>query len=196
MLADLKLEQLDDLYREVGLGNRVPLLIVRRLTEEESEATDDPSATEKRPVPLAITGTEGVVMKFAKCCRPIPGDDIVAAFSPGRGVVVHRQGCRNMGDFHKQGNRWLDVDWGVISNADFNTEIQVAVRNRRGSLATVATAISEMGSNIENVLMKEQDGRTSTLQFVITVNDRRHLANIMRHLRVLPAVLRINRMNG
>jgi len=196
LLADLKLGQLDDLYREVGLGNRVPLLIVRRLTEEESEAADDPSATEKRPVPLAITGTEGVVMKFAKCCRPIPGDDIVAAFSPGRGVVVHRQGCRNMGDFHKQGNRWLDVEWGVISNADFNTEIQVEVRNRRGSLATVATAISEMGSNIENVLMKEQDGHTSTLQFVVTVNDRRHLANIMRHLRVLPAVLRIIRMNG
>jgi len=196
LLADLKLGHMDDLYREVGLGNRVPLLIVRRLTEEKPEAAGDSGATEKRPVPLAITGSEGVVMKFAKCCHPIPGDDIVAAFSPGRGVVVHRQGCPNMGDFRKQGNRWLDVEWGVISNADFNTEIQVEVRNRRGSLATAATAISEMGSNIENVLLKEQDGGTSTLQFVITVDDRRHLANIMRHLRVLPAVLRISRMIG
>jgi GTP pyrophosphokinase len=123
----------------------------------------------------------------------LPGDEIVATFSPGKGIVVHRQECRNIGEFKKTGINWLDVEWEKGSTSDFSTEIKVEVGNQRGVLATVASAISEMGSNIENVGMKERDGLTSTLQFVMTVKDRRHLANIMRRLRAIPTVLRIAR---
>jgi guanosine-3',5'-bis(diphosphate) 3'-pyrophosphohydrolase len=146
--------------------------------------------------PLAIKGTEGMVVRFAKCCRPIPGDEIVGTFNPGKGIVVHRQGCRNIGEFRKTGESWLDVEWEDTSASDFATEIKVEVGNKRGVLATVAAAISEMGSNIENVGMEERDGLTSTLFFVMSVKDRKHLANIMRRLRSLPSVMRITRMLG
>lgn len=133
-------------------------------------------------------------MKFAKCCRPIPGDKAIASFSPGKGIVVHRQECRNIGEVRKQDSHWLYVQWEARQSKTFSTEIKVETDNRRGVLATVASAISEMGSNIENVCMEEQDGLTSTLKFAISVEDRRHLASILRRVRSLAHVIRISRI--
>ena len=195
LLDEFKLKTLDELLEEIGLGNRMPLLVARRLTDSEPDATKEVERQDKGlvTVPLAIKGTEGMVVKFANCCRPIPGDEIVSTFSPGKGIVVHIQGCRNMGDFRKSGDTWLDVEWGDDPSGDYSTHIKVEVGNKRGVLATVASAISEMGSNIEHVGMEERDGLTSTLIFVMTVRNRKHLANIMRRLRSLPAVLKIVR---
>lgn len=196
LLEDFGLKSLDGLLEEIGLGNRMPLLVTRRLVDSETEMPKDLAGDiYSNAPPLAIKGTEGMVVKYAKCCRPIPGDEIVATFSPGKGIVVHRHECRNIGDFRK-GDSWLDVQWEKEPAGDFTTEIKVEVGNKRGSLATVASAISEMGSNIENVSMEERDGLTSTLHFVLTVNGRKHVANIMRRLRMLKAVLRIYRMAG
>ena len=108
--------------------------------------------------------------------------------------MVHRQECRNLGNFHSQRDKWLDVDWASDGNADFSTEIRVEVGNRRGALATVAAAIAEQGSNIENVQSRDKDGLTSTLDFLISVRGRRHLARIMRRLRQIPLVVLISRI--
>jgi guanosine-3',5'-bis(diphosphate) 3'-pyrophosphohydrolase len=198
VLKEFKLKQGEDLLGEIGLGNRMPVLVARRLLGSESEVGKEPvEVNDSMPAqPLAIKGTEGMVVRFAKCCRPIPGDEIVGTFNPGKGIVVHRQGCRNIGEFRKTGESWLDVEWEDTSASDLATEIKVEVGNKRGVLATVAAAISEMGSNIENVGMEERDGLTSTLFFVMSVKDRKHLANIMRRLRSLPSVMRITRMLG
>jgi guanosine-3',5'-bis(diphosphate) 3'-pyrophosphohydrolase len=107
---------------------------------------------------------------------------------------VHRQECRNLGDFQDQGDKWLDVEWASEPGADFSTEIRVEVGNRRGVLATVAAAIAELGSNIENVQSREKDGMTSTLDFLISVHSRQHLARVMRRLRHIPLVMRISRV--
>jgi (p)ppGpp synthase/HD superfamily hydrolase len=115
-------------------------------------------------------------------------------FSPGKGIVVHRQECRNIGDFQSQRDTWLDVEWASDPNADFSTEVRVEVGNRRGALATVAAAIAEKGSNIENVQSLEKDGVSSTLDFLLTVHGRQHLAQIMRRLRAIPLVMRIHRV--
>ncbi len=196
LLQDFGLKSLDYLLEEIGLGNRMPLLVTRRLVDSETEMPKDLAGDiYSNAPPLAIKGTEGMVVKYPKCCRPIPGDEIVATFSPGKGIVVHRHECRNIGDFRKS-DSWLDVQWEKEPAGDFTTEIKVEVGNKRGSLATVASAISEMGSNIENISMEERDGLTSTLHFVLTVNDRKHVANIMRRLRMLKVVMRIYRMDG
>ena len=195
LLKDFKLKKLDRLLEEIGLGNRMPLLVARRLADEEF-AEGAQHGTRSPATPLAIRGTEGMVVRLAKCCRPIPGDEIYAMFNPGKGIVVHREECPNIGDFRKQGDNWVDVEWAAEPHGDFNTEIKVEVGNKRGVLATVAAAISELGSNIENVGMEERDGLTSTLKFVMTVNNRKHLAHIMRRLRSIPTVLRIYRMMG
>ena len=196
LLTDLKLTKLDRLLEEIGLGNRMPLLVARRLLDEEPAHDGDVQRQKSVAAPLAIRGTEGMVVRLAKCCRPIPGDQIYAMFNPGKGIVVHREECPNIGDFRKQGDNWVDVEWATEPSGDFSTEIKVEVGNKRGVLATVAAAISEQGSNIENVGMEERDGLTSTLKFVMTVNDRKHLAHIIKRLRSIPTVLRIYRMIG
>jgi len=194
VLEELKVKDQETLLEDIGLGNRMPLLVARRLMDAAGEVSK--GIGRESGTPLAIKGTEGMVVKFAKCCRPIPGDEIVATFNPGKGIVVHHQSCRNIGDFRKSGENWLDVQWESEPAGDFATEIRVEVGNKRGVLATVAAAISAMGSNIENVGMEERDGLTSTLHFTMTVRDRKHLANIMRRLRALPQVLKISRQAG
>jgi len=194
-IEDFNIKSLNDLLEQIGLGNRMPMLVARRLLDADDDdgQFDLSSADRKNTQPLAIKGTEGMVVKFAKCCRPLPGDDIVAIFSPGKGIVVHRQECKNVGDLQR-GDNWVDLHWAEEPEGDFTTEIKVDVGNKRGSLASVASAISEMGSNIENVEMEERDGLTSTLHFIVAVNSRKHLANIMRRLRLMRTVLRIHRM--
>jgi RelA/SpoT family (p)ppGpp synthetase len=199
-LGESKLASPQSLLADIGLGKRMPALVARRLLAEcgaevgggEGERAGGEAAAHPRR--FAIKGTEGMVVNFARCCRPIPGDDIVGLFSPGRGIVVHRQECRNLGDFQRQRDNWLDVEWASDAEADFTTEIRVEVGNRRGALATVAAAIAEQGSNIENVQSEEKDGMTTTLDFLISVHGRQHLARIMRRLRLISPVTRIYRV--
>ncbi len=200
------LEDAARLFAEIGLGNRMPMLVARRLAGpaepapggEVATAQDglDGDGTGRNARRLAIRGTEGMVVHFARCCRPIPGDPITGLFSAGKGIVVHRNECRNLGDFHSKRDKWIDVEWSEEPQAEFQTEIRVDVGNRRGALATIATAIAEQGSNIENVHSREKDGMTTTLDFLINVTGRRHLAGIMRRLRQVPTVTRILRLSN
>jgi GTP diphosphokinase / guanosine-3',5'-bis(diphosphate) 3'-diphosphatase len=179
----------DDLLEDIGLGNRMPILTARRLQGEEAA---DVSAT-PGAAPLAIRGTEGMVVSFAKCCRPIPGDRIVGFVSAGRGIVIHTEGCKNIADIRNRPEKWVDVEWEREVKGEFTAELRVEVANQRGVLATVAAAIADMGSNIENVGIEERDGLNTSIAFTITVRDRQHLARVMRRIRHIPLVLRISR---
>ncbi len=194
-LAEWKIDSLDTLLVDVALGNRMPLLVAQRLTGQAGGPLPDAAHRDQHQDPLVIKGTEGVVVNYAKCCRPIPGDDITAVFNPGKGMVVHRQECPNLHE-GKVRESWLELDWEREIDNDFPTEVRVAVGNQRGVLATVAASIAEMGSNIENVSIEERDGLSSTLIFVIEVKNRQHLAGIMRRIRTIPAVIRISRALG
>jgi RelA/SpoT family (p)ppGpp synthetase len=182
------------LFAEIGLGNRLPLLVARRLVGVDGTGAQTEVPEEGSPRRLAIRGTEGMVVNLARCCRPIPGDAITGLFSPGKGIVVHRCECRNLGEFQSKRDKWLEVEWADDPKAEFQTEIRVEVGNRRGALATIAAAIAEQGSNIEYVNSREKDGMTSTLDFTINVHSRAHLATIMRRLRQIPLVVRITRL--
>jgi guanosine-3',5'-bis(diphosphate) 3'-pyrophosphohydrolase len=187
----------DQLLTDIGLGNRMPALVARRFAAERGGETTEREGSGEgggHAHPFPIKGTEGMVVNFARCCRPIPGDDIVGLFSPGKGIVVHRQECGNLGDFQRQKDRWLDVEWANVPGMDFSTEIRVEVSNHRGALATVAATIAEMGSNIENVQSHEKDGLSTTLGFALLVRGRQHLAQIIRRLRAIPLVMRIHRV--
>lgn len=196
-LVSVNLESDAQLLADIGLGNRMPALVARRLvTDGNTEATEKERRGEsaRQPHPFPIKGTEGMVVNFARCCRPIPGDAVVGLFSPGKGIVVHRQECGNLGDFQRQKDKWLDVEWASEPSTDFSTGIRIEVGNRRGALAMVATAIAEMGSNIEHVQSREKDGLSSTLDFTLMVRSRQHLAQIIRRLRTDPLVMRIYRV--
>ena len=192
LLKDYKLEHYDKLLEQIALGNRMSLLVARRLVSGQ-EVIDGGIEEKGSQIKLTIRGTEGMVVNYAKCCRPIPGDAITGLFTPGKGIVVHRQGCRNLGEYNRQGTNWIDIEWQAEMETEFSTEIQVTVGNRRGVLAIVASEISTFGSNIENVGSSDRDGLSSILTFVISVRDRVHLAKIMRHVYKLPSVVKVNR---
>jgi (p)ppGpp synthase/HD superfamily hydrolase len=194
-LAELRVATLDELCEQIGLGQRPAILVARRLLPEPAR-DGVPSAAEpagKEPAPLSIKGGEGTVISFAKCCHPIPGDPILGFLTAGRGLVIHNQQCKNVAEFRKKPDKWVNVEWASALEEQFATELHIETENQRGVLATIAAAISEFGSNIEDVKTKERDGLHTTIQFLIMVRDRLHLARIMRRLRAIPAVRRITR---
>jgi (p)ppGpp synthase/HD superfamily hydrolase len=146
--------------------------------------------------PLGIRGTEGMVVTFAKCCRPIPGDSIVGTFTKGKGIVIHTAQCRNLGEFRRQPERWIEVSWEGVLHRDFPAELRLEAVNRRGVLAQLAAEISHLGSNIEHMVVEERDEHVSTMDFVLCVRDRVHLARIIKRLRAQPTVLRVMRPRG
>lgn len=188
VLDEFRLASLDELMAQVGLGERLAPLVARRLLPEGT-----PEAEPTASGPLAIKGTEGMVVTLARCCHPIPGDAIVGYLSTGRGIVIHRASCRNLADYRNQPDKWIEVQWEKGISREFSVEIRGEVANQRGVLAMVAATIAELGSNIEHVALQEREDQTSTLSLVFSVHDRKHLANIMRHIRNMPQVIRISR---
>ena len=209
LLSEIDCASLNLLFIEVGLGNQLAPFVARRLTENltAKQAVIGTQAIRNvwsRYMPawlggsraqpaLSIKGTEGMVVSYAKCCYPIPGDPIVGFISTGRGIVIHRSTCKNLADLRDRREKCIDVQWESEVEAEFPVEIRVDVVNRVGVLATLATAISGQGANINHVDIEDRDGRVSTLGFVITVHDRNHLATIMRHVRALEQVTKIRR---
>lgn len=186
---EFKLEDTDELYESIGLGQHLAPLVARRLMPAQAAE----SRPEKPGIPLAIRGTEGLVVSFARCCHPIPGDAIVGVLTAGKGIVIHRDDCNNLNEYRNQPDKWIDVQWERNIKRDFPVEIRAEVANQRGVLATVAADIADLGSNIEHVNLQERDETSSALTFVFGVRDRRHLARILRKLRGLPQVMRIQR---
>jgi len=192
LLKEYHLRHFDELLVEVGMGRRPAVLVARALVSaEQSDHAAGGNAPAMRP--LVIKGAEGQVMHFAKCCRPIPGDPVVGIITKGRGMVIHTETCRNLREHRYPPENCLDVQWEPGLDEDFQVEIGAVVADRRGVLATVAAAIGDCDSNIENVGIEERDGLTNTLKFTITVRNRRHLAEVMRRVRNIPSVMRISR---
>ncbi len=197
LLEVMNIKSLDRLLEDIGLGNRMPFLVAKRLAQKDIHAAVKLDSIAKGvETPLIIKGTEGMVVTLAKCCRPIPGDTIIGYFNPGRGIVVHHHDCRNSGDMKKKQVSWLDVEWSKDASGEFPVEIRIELRNKRGTLATIAATISSMDANIENVSVIDQDDRVSIDLITLTVKNRLHLANIMRKLKKLFIVLKITRVKA
>ncbi|MFO7593491.1 MAG: bifunctional GTP diphosphokinase/guanosine-3',5'-bis pyrophosphate 3'-pyrophosphohydrolase [Pseudomonadota bacterium] len=192
VLKEYGLETEEALLEQVGLGNRMAPLVARAISDQETNLpARRGEANGSRP--LAIQGTEGTVVQFAKCCRPIPGDKILGLLTAGRGIVIHTQDCKNVAEFRKYPEKWIDVEWAKGVEGDFPVELRIEVKNQRGVLATVAAAVAETQANIDNISLDERDGLHTTLNLTVSVTDRRHLARIIRRLRAIEQVLRIIR---
>src|SRR5580698_3797401 len=187
-LGELGMKDLDELYERIGLGERLAPLVARRLLP--SAQTEDGTGA---PAPLAIAGTEGLLVTYARCCFPIPYDPIFAFLSAGRGIVIHRENCVNVEDYRKHPEKWLPVSWQTSPDRQFSSEIRVYVANRTGVLAAVAAAIASTETNIDHVSIDEQDSDASILTFELRVHDRKHLARIVRVIRRMPDVTRVTR---
>lgn len=192
LMEDCGFKSREGLFADIGIGNRMAMLVARRLVPQE-KGGGERSPEKEHSKPLAIRGTEGMVVHFARCCRPIPGDAIVGFISAGRGLVIHTETCNNLSEYRSRPDKWIDVEWEPDIEGEFPAEIRVDVSNQKGVLATIAAEISEAGSNIENVSIEERDGLDTSMNFTVTVRDRRHLARVIRCIRKLPSVMRISR---
>jgi GTP pyrophosphokinase len=189
LLKEIGVADEDTLLEQVGLGERLAPVVAGLLAQESSERGD--SAADPRK-PLEIAGTEGSVVSYAHCCYPIPGDEIVGFMSSGRGIVIHRDRCRNLAEYRKQPAKWIPVNWTRGVKAEFESEIQVRTLDRVGLLAEVAGRISAAHTNIEHVRV-DRDGDASALAFRLKVRDRRQLAQVVRSIRTIPGVVRVSR---
>src|SRR5262245_28635900 len=189
LLKELGLADEDALLEQVGLGERLAPVVAGMMAQEPDESGATDAAPRK---PLEIAGTEGSVVSYAHCCYPIPGDEIVGFMSSGRGIVIHRDRCRNLAEYRKQPAKWIPVNWTRGIKAEFESEIQVRTLDRVGLLAEVAGRISAAHTNIEHVRV-DREGDASALAFRLKVRDRRQLALVVRSIRTIPGVVRVSR---
>ena len=190
VVANTGLPDLDALAAEVGLGNRSPAIVAKALLA----ATGGEDLDEGTDLPVIISGSEGMVVQFARCCRPIPGDPVTGFISVGKGLVIHHQACTNVESLLNDHARWIEVQWATdASNGAHAAQIRTEVSNRRGVLADIAAAMATADCNIEDLQMDDRDGNSSSLYFVITVRNRMHLAKVIRRLRRNQDVLKIVR---
>ncbi len=192
VLTDLRLESQEDLLASIGLGELMSIVIARRLLGNSDELTEQESnSISGRKLP--IRGAEGILLTFANCCQPLPGDHIIAHVSPGRGLVVHMEDCANVRGYPKEPDKYMGVEWADEFEQEFVTTLKVELHNNQGVLAGLTSVIASTGSNIRSISTEEKDGRLYAVTVELTVKDRVHLAEIMRRIRVMPLVLKVRR---
>jgi guanosine-3',5'-bis(diphosphate) 3'-pyrophosphohydrolase len=182
----------DEVLTDIGLGKRLNVVVARQLlAQENGQQMQQPHGA------IAIRGSEGVAVQLAKCCHPIPGDPIIGFIKSDQGLVIHTHDCPSIRHYRDDPDKWLDVEWEPGLTKMFDVNIKLIVLNQRGVLAKLAAAIADEGSNIDNVAMEEEDGsQYTTIFFTLQVEQRMHLARIMRALRRLPEVVRIMRVKN
>ena len=179
------------LFADMTLGKQLPAVIAKRLESSEEPISRKNGSHE----PIAILGTEGMAVQFAKCCRPIPGDVIVGFIKKDQGLVIHAHDCSLVIKNHKHPDNWLDVTWGKDIARSFAVNIKIFVANKSGVLARVTTEIAKAGSNIDDVRMDSEEDYTA-MSFVLQAKNRYHLAQMMRALRRVKDVAKITRVKG
>jgi guanosine-3',5'-bis(diphosphate) 3'-pyrophosphohydrolase len=195
VLQNTKQKSLDELCSEIGLGNQLAIAVARRLLGE-FDSDESSSKDNNGPMPKSkafIIGSEGMLLTFAKCCRPIPGDDIVANATPGKGLNVHRADCRNIKGWDKEPGKFFPVRWDKTGDKEFLCDIRVFIVNRQGVLAKLTTLIASQGSNIQDLATDDRDTGEYVIKITLSVRDRVHLANVMRKIRVMPDVQKVYR---
>lgn len=189
MLREFGMAETGELFEKIGLGERLAPLVAKILLEAPTPDDDKPSTS-----PVTIAGTESLIVRYARCCRPIPGDAVMGYLSAGRGIVVHRNICGNLSEFRKQPDKWVAVNWEKRIDREFSAEILIEVSNKPGVLAEIAASIADTGSNIEQVSVDERSEEDyADITLLMLVRDRVHLASVIRRIRSMPVVKKITR---
>ncbi len=189
-LAESNLNSVEELLQEIGVGNLMSYVVARRLRPH----TDETSETNLPQKSIAIEGTEGVVVQYAKCCQPIPGDSIVGYTSSGRGFVVHRDSCKNIRSMKDDHEKCIFLEWSDDLDDEFKVSLKLEVSSERGIVAHLATTASAVGANISKMDLGEKEGLLCSVDMELGVKGRIHLARTIKKLRALRSVSRVFRL--
>tara|TARA_R110002110_G_scaffold205066_7_gene417001 strand:+ start:121429 stop:123546 length:2118 start_codon:yes stop_codon:yes gene_type:complete len=193
LLAGHNYASLDDLLDDIARGNRLPAITAQQLLGDEVTEQLENSGGGN---PVAIRGTEGFMVTYAKCCHPLPGDPIEGYLSSEKGVVVHRERCKNLGDMRENRDRLVALRWDEEVEGEYPVELRIEVENRRGMIAVIATRINSMGVNIEKISTDDKDYQFTYVALEMMVHDRVHLARIMKRLRNINYVRKVIRVTN
>lgn len=199
VVKDYGVNNKEAILTDIGLGKRVSLMVAHQLLAkaDHDEDTDVNAETANTLGTITIRGTEGMAVQYATCCNPIPGDPILGFIDKDRGLVVHTHDCPAIRRFKVDPEKWMDVDWDADSEQMFIVNLRVVLANQRGTLAKAAAVIADAQANIDGMNIEAPDGsRYSNVNFSVEVHNRVHLANLIRNLRKLPQVARIQRVKG
>lgn len=190
LLNRFELSKPVDLFEQLGLGERIaPLVAQLLLTDADAVNADGEDSTPR----ITIAGSEGLIVSYARCCYPVPGDAIMGYLSSGRGLVIHRNVCGNLTHYAKEPGKWLGVEWEDDVDGEFTVELQVEIPNRPGALAEVASRIADAGTSIEQVSVSEDDDDYAEMTFSVLVANRVHLARVLRNIRNVHDLKRVAR---
>ena len=197
VLQQTNLKSVEQLLEVLGLGNRMSYMIAQRLGAQLNVSADEDELAEpEQQATLAIRGSEGMVMNYAKCCHPIPGDPIVGHISSGRGMVIHADDCNNIADIRDNPEKCIAVSWDPEVEGEFSVELRVELENQRGIIATLATNITGAEANIEKISTVERDARFSIVNLSLNVKNRIHLARVMKRVRLIKPVTKVTRVKS
>jgi guanosine-3',5'-bis(diphosphate) 3'-pyrophosphohydrolase len=188
ILAHYKLEAIEDLYENIGNGKLIATLVATNIVA----GPDAVNFIQTNQAALEIRGTEGLSTTYGNCCLPLPGDEIIGFISSGKGIVIHRANCKNVSIFRKDASRWLSVEWGQNIKREFMTDLTIRTLNKVGALADIAGKVSSLNSNIVSTNIETQ-GDSTLMHVRLSIKDRRHLADLLRRIRTVNFVTRVNR---
>jgi guanosine-3',5'-bis(diphosphate) 3'-pyrophosphohydrolase len=192
----LHLKSSDDLYEQIGLGNRVPMVVAQQITllDHNAEAADVDATSPTNQKPLSVKGTEGIVISYARCCLPIPGDHIVGLLTPDKGLIVHYGRCKKvMETLAASENQATPLQWEEHMSGNFQVNLIIELVNHKGMLADIAAAISEANSNIANIHAESYDDNHSIVDIILAVKGRDHLAHVIQKLRRINGIMHVFR---
>ncbi|MGP9663637.1 bifunctional GTP diphosphokinase/guanosine-3',5'-bis pyrophosphate 3'-pyrophosphohydrolase [Halomonas sp. AOP22-C1-8] len=196
-LKELEIASQDSLLESLGLGNRMANVVARRLIDvAHDDLLDSRSGTFDGGKAVLISGSEGMVINFARCCHPLPGDPVLGHLSMGKGLVVHRAECRNLTEHKNDPDKLFTLEWSDAIDEDFPVALRIEIESHRGLVAELAGLVTDADANIERIGIEERDARLSTVNLTLSVKGRVHLARIIKRIRNLPNVVKITRMTN
>lgn len=197
LLKELSLKNEDALLESIGLGTRVAYVVARRLIDLLHGSEDDTRRQATRSQgPIVISGAEGMVIKFARCCHPLPGDPVIGHLSVGKGIVVHRDECRNLDELKSDPDKLFPLEWSEDNSEDFPVALRLEIESRRGLVAELAGLVTDADANIERIGIEERDARLAIVHLTLAVRNRVHLARIIKRIRNLSHVGKISRVGN
>ena len=196
LILDYHLDSKDNILIDIALGKRINVMVAHQLTSKIDGSKQTKKQTKFLDV-ITIKGSEGMAIKLATCCHPIPGDPILGFINKDRGLIIHTHDCPGIRKFKLDHEKWVDVEWEPNPDAYFNVNLNLLVINERGVLARITSVIADSEANIDNISVDEGDGSSfSNLRFIVQIRNRLHLADLIRNLRKIPKINKISRVKS
>ena len=193
LLVETKSDTFESVLQQIGMGNRMPYAVANILVPENKRKKSD---NQNSDLPILIDSADGLIISYARCCHPIPGDPIIGHLSSGRGLVVHQERCKNLNEIRNDPEKSLAIAWSPNVTGDFQVELKVELLQERGIIATLAARITEEDATIEQINVNERNAQTLLVQLILGVRNRIHLANVMRRIRSVKAVQHVARLKN